>query len=460
MRKISNDNIISLKKILITIFILSVLFISASNLSATELLDIENEYDYFELDNGLKVMVFTDNSLPVFRFNIIYNLGSIDDPAPQSGISLYLNNLVVNGQNISDARNIEKIISKTSGFYYGDSGYNYTDRYYSNMKESNLELVIALEADRMQNLLLEPEIINNSREKVLNRRTDYLNNQFNRAFTELKKATFQNTYLENNYFGSLEDLENIHQDSLNKHYQKFYHPNNALISISGAVDKNQVRKLVERHFAKIEAVEIEDRNYKPIKQSEEIVNNIYEQNNIPFIIMLYNIVPLDNPDILVIDLILDILINNQDSRIRKRLQKEEGLISAAGSYIYGLKSSSFARIYLRAKEENDIENILRIFDEELELIFEEGFEEQEFEQAKLAKIKSFVFAEKNLAEKASRMGRDKLLFDNADLKLSHYQYLNKISQKEAVEIAKRYLKVENRARGAILSLDEEGEQNE
>lgn len=93
--------------------------------------------------------------------------------------------------------------------------------------------------------------------------------------------------------------------------------------MAGDVELEEVKKLTEKYFAHYERREVKRPDFIVDKQEEEIVTNIELITNIPFTFMLYKIPEGNHPDIMGINIFLDILVNSQSSRIKQELQKRK-----------------------------------------------------------------------------------------------------------------------------------------
>ncbi|MFW5897405.1 MAG: M16 family metallopeptidase [Halanaerobium sp.] len=435
--------------------ILSLIFIFTSTAAA----DIEYEqpkYQTFKLDNGLEVMVFPDHSIPLIRYSIYYNVGSIDEAEGQTGISHFLEHLMFLGTENLPEGEIDDLISSVGGQLNAATSFDYT-YYYHEVPSSMLELVMALESDRMQNLSLNDRGINREREVIKQeRRMRTENNIFSRGFEEIKAHAFKDSYLEHNVIGWMEDINSISKAELKNYYQRYYSPNNALVVVSGDVEAEQVKKLAEEYYANYQSENLKRRDFKLPEQSEEKSRSVYLDTNIPYALQLYRIPPADNLEAAALEIFIDILANNQSSRLKEKLQKKEGIILDSGGFMYPLRTESFALIYFIPSNQNLVEQAQQAFDRELQKIFTDGITEQEFEIVKKQYQKSLIFSQKNINSAASNYALNKLRFDSTDLIEEKIDYINNLSRKELIQTAQKYFDQSQRTKGYILPQNKGG----
>lgn len=438
--------------------ILSLILVFSLTAAAEEIVLEQPDYQSFELDNGLQVMIFPDHSIPLLRYSVYYNVGAIDEVEGQTGVSHFLEHLMFLGTENLPEGEIDDLISSVGGQLNAATSFDYT-YYYHEAPSSMLELVMALESDRMQNLRFNDQEINREREVIKQeRRMRTENNIFSRGFEEIKAHAFQDSYLEHNVIGWMEDLNSISTAELKNHYQRYYSPNNALVVVSGDVEAAAVKKLAEKYYADYQAENLVRKDFKLPEQSAEKIHTVNLNTNIPYALQLYRIPPADNLELAAVEIFLDILANNQSSRLKEKLQKEAGIILDSGAFIYPLRTDSFALIYFIPSNQNLVEQAQQAFDRELQKIFTEGITAQEFEIVKKQYQKSLIFSQKNINSAASTYALNELRFNRANLIEAKIEYINNLSKEDLVQIAKKYFKQSQRTRGYILPENKGGAQ--
>lgn len=444
------------KRIYFFLIIISFLLLTVASISAAELKVEEIEFQNFKLENGLEVMVFPDHSIPSLRLSIYYKVGAIDELEGQTGISHFLEHLMFLGTEALPEGNIDDLISSVGGQLNAATSYDYT-YYYHEVPSSMLELVMALEADRMGNLQLDPAEIEREREVIKQeRRLRTENNIFSRAFEEIKAEAFNDSYLEHEVIGWMEDIDNISLQELKNHYNNYYAPNNALLVVSGDVEFSEVKVLAEKYFADYQAEEINRPELKLDKQQSEKVHEVYLQTNIPYSLQLYKIPAGSHQDIAALNIFLDILANNQSSRLKENLQKKDNLILDSGAFLNPMREDSYTLVYLIPADISLIEKSQNAFDQELNKLFESGITEEEFQMVKNQYQKSLIFSQKDINNAAASAALNKLRFNNPNLERERIEFINQLSREELIATAEKYFQKENRTRGYILP-EKEGE---
>ncbi len=455
MNKSINKLISANKKLLFLISILLITLIFSTSAAAEIQLE-KAEYESFKLDNGLQFMVFPDHSIPLINYSIYYNVGSIDEKEGQTGISHFLEHLMFLGTENLPKGEIDDLITSVGGQLNAATSFDYT-YYYHEVPSSTLELVMALESDRMHNLRFNDQEINREREVIKQERrmrTD--NNIFARGFEEIKAHAFQESYLEHNVIGWMADIESISTAELKGYYQRYYSPNNALVVVSGDVEVERVKEFAEKYYADYRSQKLERRELKLPEQMTEKTHTVHLKTNIPYALQLYKIPAADNLELTALEIFLDILANNQSSRLKEKLQKEAGIILGSGAFMYPLRTESFALIYFIPSNQNLVEAAQQAFDRELQKIFAEGITDQEFKIVKKQYQKSLIFSQKNINSTASTYALNEMRFNKANLIEAKIEYINSLSKEDVNQIAQKYFNHNQRTRGYILPENEGG----
>jgi zinc protease len=110
----------------------------------------------FKLANGMEVVVIPDHRAPVVTHMVWYKVGSADEPQGKSGIAHFLEHLLFKGTAKYPAGEFSRLIRLNGGEENAFTTRDYTG-YFQRIARDRLELVMELEADRMQNLVLTDE---------------------------------------------------------------------------------------------------------------------------------------------------------------------------------------------------------------------------------------------------------------------------------------------------------------
>ena len=430
------------------LLLLLMLYIFALFLFAVEIPNVN--FVEYTLNNGLKVFIFEDHSVPLVKVEIWYKVGSIDEEEGKTGIAHLLEHTMFNGTNALPKGGIDDLITSVGGSNNAATSYDYTV-YYELVPSAKLELALAIEADRMRNLKIDPDDFYREKEVVKQeRRMRIENNYIQSGWEELQANAFKGTPLGHFVIGFMEDLERITHIDVRNFYEMFYAPNNAILSISGDVNPEEAIKLVEKYFGEYSPEQVKRPEYAEPKIEGETILKLPRMTRLSLLMELYSIPKADHEDIPAIEALLDIWLNSKNSRVNKELYFNKQLILGTGGFIYDLRIPGMAVIYAFGYKEEDLDAIKDGIDKELERIINEGISEEELKKVKKQMIKSLIFAQKDLKEFSSEIVLGKLRFDNPELYKQKLEKLNQLTSEDIQRVAKKYFYSKNRYVGYIV----------
>ena len=222
-----------------------VLFLSVS--AEAKLLDLT----YFKLDNGLEVAVVENHKAPVILQMLYYKTGSINDPVGKGGVAHLLEHLMFRGtKKVPDQEfnRLTDLYGATNNAYttYDETGY------YEFSDVSKLELMMALEADRMQNLQISEEAFLKERDVVLQERYQRFETKPTSLFYEmLQKMLWQEHPFARPVSGSVAEIKGLEKKDALDFYENWYRPDNVLVVLAGDITEDEARKLTEKYYGNI-----------------------------------------------------------------------------------------------------------------------------------------------------------------------------------------------------------------
>lgn len=223
--------------------------------------DVENKKDkneliHFdvkerELDNGLKVMVVENHKLPLVSYYTYFDVGGKFETPGITGSSHFLEHMMFKGAKKYPEGEFDKMVEGSGG---KNNAYTTSDMtvYYESLPSEHIKKIIDVEADRMQNLALNPKSFASEKNVVLEeRKMRYENSDRGKIYLSMMQNMFENTPYGIPVIGKIEDIKNVTRDQVFEYFKTFYAPNNAFIVIVGDVDADEVLDEVESRFGDI-----------------------------------------------------------------------------------------------------------------------------------------------------------------------------------------------------------------
>jgi len=232
---------------------LPTLLLSASLLTLSASADDQFKPQEFSLGNGMQVVVIPDHRAPVVTHMVWYKTGSADEPQNAGGIAHFFEHLMFRGTPKHPDGEFDALVSRNGGEHNANTSYDRTV-YYQRVAKDRLDLVMGLEADRMQNLIIDDNTVPSERQVILeerNERTD--NNPESLFYEQLFAALYLANPYQNPIIGWRSEIENLTTEEARDFYDKHYGPNNAILVVAGDVTVDEVRQLAEKNYGPVRA---------------------------------------------------------------------------------------------------------------------------------------------------------------------------------------------------------------
>ncbi len=381
------------------------------------------EFTDERLANGLRLIVAEDHLAPVAAVNIWYAVGSKHEQPGKTGFAHLFEHVMFQGSaHVSKAEHIG-LIQAVGGTMNGTTWLDRTN-YFETVPSHQLELALWLEADRMGTLLdaLNQENLDNQREVVKNeKRWSYDNRPYGSWNERLLRGIFPPEHpYHHPTIGSMEDLDAASLEDVGAFFRMHYAPNNAVLSVVGDVDREQVRAWVDRYFGTIPAnpalpVDLGDLSL-PATLGGERREVVMDRVPLPRIYWGFRSPIFGDPRLDALDLAGQILAGGKGSRLHRRLVREDRLAQDVSLFSLGfVGGASVTAGWATARPGVDLERLEAVYWEELRRLATEPPTADELDRAKALTEADELGALQRVEDRADRLSMFATLFDDPDL---------------------------------------------
>jgi zinc protease len=344
--------------------------------------------EYTLESNGLQVLILPEHSSPTLTFMVTYRVGSKNEVTGTTGATHLLEHLMFKGStnfNRDKGNSVDQLLSKTGARYNATTWLDRTN-YYANLGNEHLATVVAMEADRMRNLLLRDE----DRQPEMT----VVRNEFERGenspFQALIKEIFQAAYVAHPYhhstIGWRSDIEKVSIEKLREFYDTFYWPNNATVSIIGDFQPAEALTLVKKHYGAI------PRSPQPIPQvyTEEPDQSgprrvvVKRAGQLGVVAIAHKTPAATHEDFAAINVLSAILGDGKNSRLYKAIT-DKNLSTGVQNAAFAAHDPSLHFVFIPLAPGAKHEEVEKIAVEEIERLKKEGVTAAEV-QAAVAKF--------------------------------------------------------------------------
>ncbi|MEW6416918.1 MAG: pitrilysin family protein [Nitrospirota bacterium] len=439
----------------VRVFLVSIFLLIPIAINASEVTPVRNFFSNrvkeYKLKNGLKVLIIEEHKAPVATFQVWYRTGSRDEPAGKSGLSHLLEHMMFKGTPKHGPSVLSKIVQKNGGIDNAHTSKDYTV-YFEIFSSDRITLSINLEADRMQNLTIDPEEVLSEKSVVMEeRRQRYEDDPQSSLFEEVIAAAFKVHPYQRLVIGWMSDIKSIERDDLYNYYKTYYSPDNAEIVIVGDVIPDKLIKKISNSFGKIPPGPPMKNivSFEPEQRGERRVI-LKREAELPYILMAYHTPSFPDEDSCALDVLSLILSGGKSARLYQSLVYEKKIAISASADYSGFNKDPylffFSAIASPGRDIKDIENSLYA---EIEKIKTELPSEREIQKAKNQIESSFIMEQDSIYVQAMKYGIFEMI-GGWRLIDRYLEGIRKVTPEDVVKVAKKYLIEDNRTVGILI----------
>ncbi|WP_424494433.1 M16 family metallopeptidase [Salinimicrobium sp. GXAS 041] len=345
------------------------------------------EFEKYELDNGLNVVLHQDTSDPIVSVAIQYGVGSNREKKGRTGFAhLFEHMLFQESENVPQDQFFKKI-QDAGGTLNGGTWQDGTV-YYEVVPKNALEMVMWLESDRMGYLIntVTESAFANQQEVVQNEKRQRVdNNPYGHTSWVIDKNLYPDGHPYSwQVIGELEDLQNATVEDVKEFYDKFYGPNNATLVIAGDFEKAETKQLVEKYFGEIkERQEVAPLEVKNITLDK--TKRLYHEDNFataPQLNMVWPAVEQYTKDAYALNFLGEVLSDGKEAPLYEVLVKQRELTSQPYAYNNASQIAGKFQISVTANAGVDLDSVEAGIQEAFALFEEEGVTDRDIERIK------------------------------------------------------------------------------
>jgi predicted Zn-dependent peptidase len=282
---------------------------------------------YYELDNGLKVILSPDHTSPTAIVAVYYNIGFRLEPKDRTGFAHLFEHMMFQGSKNLGKMEFIKLVQENGGVLNGSTRFDFTN-YFEIVPSHKLETVLWAEADRMRGLDISQDNLTNQQGVVKNEVKVNVLNQPYGGFPWLDMPQYANTnwYNAHNFYGDLQDLDAANLEDVASFFKTYYAPNNAALSVVGDFDTEQAKAWISEYFGDIPSAELPE---KPdISETKQLKEKRFVKNdslaNKPALAIAYHMPDRNTADYYAMGLLDQILLQGDNSLLVQKLENEKG----------------------------------------------------------------------------------------------------------------------------------------
>jgi len=411
------------------------------------------------LENGLTILTKEIHHAALISHWLWYRVGSRNEIAGKTGVSHWVEHMQFKGTKKYPINVLDAAISKVGGYWNAMTYLDWTT-YYETLPADKASIAIDLEADRMVNSIFDKKETELERTVIISEREGNENEPMFRLSEATRSAAFDQHPYAQQVIGDMRDLRSISRNDLYAHYQQYYTPGNAVLTIAGDFNTEEMINELTQKYGDIPAPVDSPRNkIRPeniISKSDQIT--VEGPGDTVYVQISYRAPKATDDDFFAL-MVLDSLltgpsslsmfgggsISNKTSRLYKKLVENNLSVNISG----GLQATIDPFLYdilAITSPEKDAQLIINSITEEIDRIQNNSVTPTEINRAIKQAKALFAYGSDSITNQAFWMGYSSMFADHTWFN-TYIENLEKVTKEQILSTAQKYLDPNHRIIG-------------
>lgn len=366
--------------------------------SNMNILNIPNEK--YKLSNGLEVILFQNNLLPVVAVNLWYKVGSANEVKGKTGLAHLFEHMMFQGSKNVPKEMHFKYIQEAGGSLNASTSFDRTN-YFEKLPANELELALWLESDRMGFLLeaLDQSKLDNQKSVVLNERLERYDNQpYGLAWEKIISRLYDEAHPYNwPTIGYYTDIENYTIQDVRSFFQRYYSPANATIVVAGNIHLDKTRILIEKYFGELKNNGAMYALTPKVQHLDETQFLVWKDKvKLERIYLAWHTQQAFSQDDAALDILADLLTGSKNARLTRRLIYDLEIAQDVNAIQYSGKYGGHFMVVATAKPGKSLDELNDVIHNEITSLATELVSSEELQRSKNIIKSNFIFSLQNV----------------------------------------------------------------
>jgi len=402
----------------------------------------------YTLPNGLTVLLNVDHSDPIAAVAIYYHVGSSREVPGKTGFAhLFEHMMFQRSENVGEDQ-LFRNIQGAGGTLNGSTNQDRTN-YYEVIPNNALEMALWMESDRMgylTNMVTKKALVNQINVVQNEKRQNYDNTPYGYNSGLIARTVYPQGHPYSwTTIGAMEDLASASVEDVRAFHKKFYAPNNATLAISGDINVDKVKAMIDKYFGEIPSGEpIEKRSPMPVTLSQ--TTKLYHEDNLakaPQLTMVCPTVERYSKDSYALNFLAQILSGTKKSPLYKILVEEKKLTSRVMARNGSQELAGTFTISVSANPGVNLTEVEKAIFEGFEKFEKEGFTGEDLLRIKAGHETSFVSVFSSVQGKAFQLAEYTMNTGDPGYYQKDLEGLQSVTAEEVKAVYEKYIKGKN-----------------
>lgn len=397
------------------------------------------EFEEYDLNNGMHVILHQDNSAPVIITSVMYNVGGKDGSRERTGFAHFFEHLLFEGTENIKKGDWFKIVSSNGGRNNANTSQDRT-YYYEIFPSNKLELGLWMESERLLHPIIKKGGVDTQNEVVKEEKRQGTR-PYSEILNEISKKIFKVHPYKDPNIGYMEHLDAATLDEFLAFNKKYYVPNNATLVVAGDIDFATTKKMIEDYFGPIPRGADVVRTFpkeEPI--TEEFRAKAYDENiQIPAVIAAYRTPSFKTRDSRILDMISSYLSRGKSSVLYKKMVDTKKMALAVQAVNISQQDYGVYALFSLPLGEVSLDDLVKEMDEEITKIQTELISEKAYQKLQNQFENNYVNSNSSVVGIANSLARYSSMYGDVNLINNEIDIYRSITREEIREVANKYL---------------------
>ena len=405
------------------------------------------EFSDTRLENGLRVIIVPEHTVPIFAISLTYNTGSRNEKPGRTGLAHLFEHMMFQGSANVGKGEHALLVQNYGGTMNGGTNNDQT-HYYETLPKNQLDMALFLESDRMRALNLTQANLDNQRNVVQEERRLEIDNQpYGKSFEELDALAYDSFPYHHLVIGSMDDLNAATLDDVRDFFRVYYAPNNAVMVLAGDLDPKETLAKVKKYFGDIPrqppppAVDVTEPEHD--KERRKTLKDGLAR--LPQYRAGYLAPPGNTPDTYALRVLESMLSDGRSSRFYQHVGVDRQVSLSVIADFQSRRGPGLFTITGIAWPGVKVEALEKAIDDELEAIKKDGPTPQEMEKVRTTFLRESIQTRASVLQMANQIGTDTVWYNDPNLINTAYEKLAAVTAEQVKQAAQKYLVPAHRA---------------
>ncbi len=423
---------------------------------AKKITTIEGISEY-RLQNGVRILLFPDNSTPKVTVNCTVFVGSRHEGYGEAGMAHLLEHMLFKGTRLYPKPTDIPTALRNRGASYNATTSDDRTHYYEtlNASDDNLEFAIRLEADRLVNSFVRREDLASEMTVVRNEFEQFENNPQYILLQRMQAVAYEWHNYGKFTIGNRSDIERVPIDKLQAFYRKYYQPDNILLMVAGQFKEKKALELITKYFGVLKKPErVLDNTYteEPPQDGERNVV-LRRVGKVGAVGALYHIPAAAHPDCAALDVLEHILTAQPSGRLYKELVEKNKKLTNVDASARGMYDPGVFIVFASVEDKIPVESARNALLKAIDDVRNGDIAQEEVDRAKVH-FKSVWKNQMSKSDSVVKLLNEWAAVGDWRLMFVHRDRVAKVTPADVRRVARQYLTRNNRTVGLYIPTKE------